>query len=517
MKIYKNLKSTGLSNLIITHQNRQIGYISLNQTIRKKFNPKKALRLFTEVFDSDNQDYESDIKNISLGITNNDPRYFSQNQEYLDQTYNYKQKDQLSETEQIQENFYLDRQTYKQLLEKYRKVNDVTYVHIDQPESFRSSNVLFVGADFEDFTLKNIYKSLNVFKPDLVLLQLRPDDVLNQFSTDLVKVNSETNEVQLDEEKYLSQIVREGWELYPNTKLIRYIQKDLKMDGMILSKIPISQDERLYKSKLSAVKKFEDYSSQSERENRLNAEIIGTCALWAEHHKAKLCLGDIPKSLLKYNTINSYPLLDFEDQYKNTTFKSFQDDISLYQAALLECPDFLLSNTDEYMAALINKFSEQYKNIMVICGYGQSRSIPYYLYYSQKVNKVGNNLNEIVKYKNVYENIVRQDNEEMLIDKLLIFDSILNNNQNELDHISEKLIRQRISKITLNNSSMRYDKRVSQFSKVYEERLIELYNGLREKKYGEIIREQRQKAAQDLEKQIKRIAKDNPAFIRELP
>ena len=93
------------------------------------------------------------------------------------------------------------------------------------------------------------------------------------------------------------------------------------------------------------------------------------------------------------------------------------------------------------MATLVNKFSESYKNIMVICGYGQSRSIPYYLYYSKHVNHTGNNLNQVIKYKKVYENLVRRDNEEMLIDKLMIFDSFLNNNENELDSISEMLIR----------------------------------------------------------------------------
>lgn len=42
----------------------------------------------------------------------------------------------------------------------------------------------------------------------------------------------------------------------------------------------------------------------------------------------------------------------------------------MYEAALIECPDIMLSLSDEYMATLINKLSEKYKNIMVICGYG---------------------------------------------------------------------------------------------------------------------------------------------------
>ena len=38
-----------------------------------------------------------------------------------------------------------------------------------------------MGADFDNFEVKNMYKALNVAKPDVVLLQVRPDLVLNKF------------------------------------------------------------------------------------------------------------------------------------------------------------------------------------------------------------------------------------------------------------------------------------------------------------------------------------------------
>ena len=47
----------------------------------------------------------------------------------------------------------------------------------------RAANVIFIGADWKDFELKNLYKSLNVIKPDLVMLQLRPDLVMDKFKT----------------------------------------------------------------------------------------------------------------------------------------------------------------------------------------------------------------------------------------------------------------------------------------------------------------------------------------------
>jgi hypothetical protein len=41
--------------------------------------------------------------------------------------------------------------------------------------------VIFVGADFEEFEVKNLYKSLNLIKPDLIMMQVRPDLVLDRF------------------------------------------------------------------------------------------------------------------------------------------------------------------------------------------------------------------------------------------------------------------------------------------------------------------------------------------------
>jgi hypothetical protein len=50
-------------------------------------------------------------------------------------------------------------------------------------EGFRAANVIFVGAEYKEFEVKNLYKSLNVIKPDLVIMQVRPDLVLDRFKT----------------------------------------------------------------------------------------------------------------------------------------------------------------------------------------------------------------------------------------------------------------------------------------------------------------------------------------------
>jgi hypothetical protein len=63
-------------------------------------------------------------------------------------------------------------------------------------------------------------------------------------------------------------------------------------------------------------------------------------------------------ALFKYNLINSYPLGELEKLFEKVAFRSFSDDITMSEAALIECPDILLTLSDEYMAAMVNKLSQ---------------------------------------------------------------------------------------------------------------------------------------------------------------
>ena len=65
------------------------------------------------------------------------------------------------------------------------------------------------------------------------------------------------------------------------------------------------------------------------------------------------------------------------------------EDLTCYEATLRLYPDFLLHHSDEYMASLIQEIQLQrpeIQNIFVVCGHAQSRSIPYYLFMSPKLN-----------------------------------------------------------------------------------------------------------------------------------
>lgn len=95
-------------------------------------------------------------------------------------------------------------------------------------------------------------------------------------------------------------------------------------------------------------------------------------------------------NLYKYNIINTVTLTELERAYEKAVYRSYSEDMNLNEAALLECPEIVLGLSDEYMAGMINTLSEKNRNIMVICGYGQTRSIPYYLYFSKQANAQDN-------------------------------------------------------------------------------------------------------------------------------
>ena len=64
------------------------------------------------------------------------------------------------------------------------------------------------------------------------------------------------------------------------------------------------------------------------------------------------------------------------------------------------------------MASLIQQISYRGDNetIFVVCGYGQSRSIPYYIYLSPKVKE--GRIEEVCRYRERYETILSKDTAE---------------------------------------------------------------------------------------------------------
>ena len=78
--------------------------------------------------------------------------------------------------------FRITRDAYHKFLRDCRG-GDMTYVRLVNPIDNQSTNVILFGANFDDdFPLKNLYKALNVVRPDTLLLQIRPDVAFQGFN-----------------------------------------------------------------------------------------------------------------------------------------------------------------------------------------------------------------------------------------------------------------------------------------------------------------------------------------------
>ena len=165
---------------------------------------------------------------------------------------------------------------------------------------------------------------------------------------------------------------------------------------------------------------------------RLTLEAIATIALWAENSKKSIILGDIPQHLNYTRISNNNSLLQLQsllhqsterlgespDDYPRTPFGS---GLNLY-------PDVLLHNTDEYISALLKSITtpdifppEHMKSIVCFLGYGQTRSLPHYLQYSQQTLPLF-----MQPSTQLFKTLLGTETPHMFIEKLSILDILFN-------------------------------------------------------------------------------------------
>ena len=88
----------------------------------------------------------------------------------------------------------------------------------------------------------------------------------------------------------------------------------------------------------------------------------------------------------------------------------------------------------------------------MVCGYGQSRSIPHYLYFSPKVKE--GMLGSVADYKPVYRSLVSTDSPQIQTDKLVLTDilhgkQLTENAQSKVHPFTSRLIKDHMAKVSL--------------------------------------------------------------------
>ena len=183
---------------------------------------------------------------------------------------------------------------------------------------------------------------------------MSPDYLLSNFDQRPMQFDYDSKVWNFDKQKYINQLIRDGFELYPSLKSKLKMIKILKQSGIIVSPAPrheLCEDERIVR--------YLNYMTKPEPSMRITKKALTTVATWAEMHKRQIILGDIPWGLKRYNILQDNHLLDLKDMSKEAMFTAHRKDISNHEAMLEHHPDFILHNTDEYMATLIQEIADQ--------------------------------------------------------------------------------------------------------------------------------------------------------------
>ena len=86
---------------------------------------------------------------------------------------------------------------------------------------------------------------------------------------------------------------------------------------------------------------------------RITKKALTTVATWADMHNKPIMLGDIPWGLKRYNLMQSNHMMNLNEMCDEAMFQSHKEDVSVHEGMLQTHPDYLLHNTDEYMATIL--------------------------------------------------------------------------------------------------------------------------------------------------------------------
>ena len=204
-----------------------------------------------------------------------------------------------------------------------------------------------------------------------------PEHVLTNFEQTPEKYDYVNEEWKFSTAKYMNQLIRDGFELYPSEKSKVNIHKILRSTGVFPTKL--SSDATIEQMRGKELKKYKNYLTTKDPSMRISKKALTTVAAWADNHHKPVMLAEIPTALKRYNTLQQNHLLEMQKLIESSFLWSHRKDLSCFEGALIHCPEFLLHLSDEYMAVLIKTLANEFdqlerdidlQTIFVVCGYG---------------------------------------------------------------------------------------------------------------------------------------------------
>ena len=235
--------------------------------------------------------------------------------------------------------------------------------------NYKETKFTMVGAQYEFLPIKNIFQILNYSKPDLVLLQIKPDQIMNNFK---ILLKKEENQ-KFSSAKYFSQCLRSADEIMPNNEYRQKVAKHLEENKIYISKNNSTIEE----------KKYKPYKVM----DRLSMDAIATACFYCEMHKIPLVLCDVPELVFRQHFTNTKTLMQMQNIFTRccrdlSYYPDYQPQSPLNMGYHIY-PELFLEKSDKYIATVIEYLLRpkgfKGKHILGLLGYVQSDSVPAYL------------------------------------------------------------------------------------------------------------------------------------------
>jgi len=261
--------------------------------MKKVYDPRKVPKTFTEVLDNLNKmDDISEYEKLDLEHSG---------RTYTPQVMPYKKDAEMSLLVKG-EDFRLDRQIYLDYIHNSRE-GDVTY------KRHNDVNVVFIGPDYHKYTLdkvKNLYKVLSLAKPDLVMVQHKPDRLIDDFKFD------EKPKMQFDIDSYINQLVVNGHQIVTSYKQQKLVSRHLSRSGIFVKARYPDETELEYAERIEEMKEYPEL----EYNERINDISMTTIGLWAQSHNKNIILSDIPDYVFRRQIARHESLIEMRDLLK---------------------------------------------------------------------------------------------------------------------------------------------------------------------------------------------------------
>ena len=165
--------------------------------------------------------------------------------------------------------------------------------------NYKGAQVTLVSSYYDPMPVENLWRILKYSKPDQILLQLRPDQMLENFRLNVK--NPKTG--QFSNRLYTQQLFRYGWEIMPNQSIKNSIKHQLRKKRVHVPNEPTSSSEQYMQSwKDAQGKNYKPFKSVE----GLTDKIIGVAALYAEIYGKQVILGDLPEIITRKNLSHKY-------------------------------------------------------------------------------------------------------------------------------------------------------------------------------------------------------------------